>query len=114
MHRYDFKNVRNLSTSFNASTLVCTLCQSEHRVLRRKIKGGDVGMDTPPVFALTDQNFPSMIPAGWEGDCECIKVIQVEHGSLAELVDVLKRALYPSRYRLGDGIGQQHGDDWHG
>ncbi len=29
-----------------------------------------------------------MIPAGGEGDGECIKIIQVEHGSLTELVDV--------------------------
>ncbi len=64
MHRYDFKNVRNLSTSFNASTLTCTTCQGEHTVLRREIEGADVGMDTPPVFVLTDQNFPPMIPAG--------------------------------------------------
>jgi hypothetical protein len=45
-------------------------------------------MDTPPVFVLTDQNFPPMIPAGGEGDGECLKVIQIEHGSLAELVNV--------------------------
>jgi hypothetical protein len=64
MHRYDFKNVRNLSTSFNASTLVCTSCQNEHRVLHREIEEADVGMDIPPVFVLSDQNFPSMIPAG--------------------------------------------------
>ncbi len=64
MHRYDFKNVRNLSTSFNTSTLTCTTCQGEHMVLRREIEGADVGMDSPPVFVLTDQNFPPMIPAG--------------------------------------------------
>jgi hypothetical protein len=88
MHRYDFKNIRNLSTSFNTSTLTCTTCQGEHTVLRREIEGADVGMDTPPVFVLTDQNFPPMIPAGGEGDGECLKVIQIEHGSLAELVNV--------------------------
>ncbi len=64
LHRYDFKNVRNLSTSFNASTLVCTTCSTEHTVLRREIEEADVGMDIPPVFVLSDQNFPSMIPAG--------------------------------------------------
>jgi hypothetical protein len=64
MHRYDFKNVRNLSTSFNASTLVCTTCSIEHKVLRREVEEADVGMDIPPVFVLSDQNFPSMIPAG--------------------------------------------------
>jgi hypothetical protein len=88
MHRYDFNNTRNLSTSFNTSTLTCTTCQGEHTVLRREIEGADVGMDTPPVFVLTDQNFPPMVPAGGEGDGECLKVIQIEHGSLAELVNV--------------------------
>jgi hypothetical protein len=88
MHIYDFKNARNLSTSFNTSTLTCTTCQGEHMVLRREIEGVDVGMDSPPVFVLMDQNFPPMIPAGGEGEGECIKVIQIEHGSLAELVNV--------------------------
>ncbi len=64
MHIFDFKNARNLSTSFNTSTLTCTTCQGEHMVLRREIEGVDVGMDSPPVFVLTDQNFPPMIPAG--------------------------------------------------
>jgi hypothetical protein len=64
MHRYDFKNIRNLSTSFNTSNLVCTTCSTDHTVLRRDIEEADVGMDIPPVFVLSDQNFPSMIPAG--------------------------------------------------
>jgi hypothetical protein len=63
-HRFDFKNIRNLSTSFDMSTLKCTTCQQEHTVLRREIEGNDVGLDIPPVFVLSDQNFPSMIPAG--------------------------------------------------
>jgi hypothetical protein len=67
MHRYDFKNVRNLSTSFNTSTLVCTSCPIEHTVLRREVEEADVGMDIPPVFVLSDQNFPSMVPAGGGG-----------------------------------------------
>jgi hypothetical protein len=46
----------------------------------------DVGMDNPPLFVLTDQNFPSMVPA--EGEGECLKIIQVENGSLADLVEV--------------------------
>jgi hypothetical protein len=66
-HRFDFKNIRNLSTSFDTSTLKCTTCQQEHTVLRREIEGNDVGLDIPPVFVLSDQNFPSMIPAGGTG-----------------------------------------------
>jgi hypothetical protein len=43
-------------------------------------------MDNPPVFILSDQNFPPMAPAGGEG--ECLKVIQVENGTLHDLVEV--------------------------
>jgi hypothetical protein len=46
----------------------------------------DVGMDSPPLFVLTDQNFPPMVPA--EGEGECLKIIQIENGSLADLVEV--------------------------
>ncbi len=41
---------------------------------------------TPPLFVLADQNFPPIVPVGGEG--ECIKIVQVENGSLAELVEV--------------------------
>jgi hypothetical protein len=57
-----------------------------HTVLRRTIEGNDVGLDNPPVFILSDQNFPPMVPAGGEG--ECLKIIQVENSTLIELVEV--------------------------
>jgi hypothetical protein len=66
-HRFDLKNKRNLSTSFDTSNLQCTTCQHAHTVLRREIEEGDVGLDTPPVFVLSDQNFPAMLPAGGMG-----------------------------------------------
>ncbi len=66
---------------------MCTTCQGEHRVLRRTVEGMDVGMDSPPLFVLTDQNFPPMVLAEEEG--ECLKIIQIENGSLADLVEVL-------------------------
>jgi hypothetical protein len=43
-------------------------------------------MDNPPVFILSDQNFPPMVPAGGEG--ECLKIIQVENSTLVELAEV--------------------------
>jgi hypothetical protein len=88
MHRFDFRNNRNLSTSFDTSTLKCTTCIGEHVVLRREIEGGDVSYDTPSVFVLMDQNFPSMVPVGGVGTGTCMKIIQIEHGMLAELVSV--------------------------
>jgi hypothetical protein len=65
--KHDFKNLRNLSTSFDTSTLNCISCNGGHSVLRREIGGEDVGMDFPLVFILTDQNFSPMVPAGGEG-----------------------------------------------
>jgi hypothetical protein len=58
MHRYDFNNIRNLSTSFNTSTLTCTTCQGEHTVLRREIEGA------PPSFRPHRSEFPSNDPCG--------------------------------------------------
>ncbi len=43
-------------------------------------------MDNPPLFVLSDQNFPCMVPV--EGEGECLKIILVENGSLADLVEV--------------------------
>jgi hypothetical protein len=64
VHRYDHAHARNISCSFDPSTLICTTCQGGHQVLRRTVEGSDVGMDNPPVFILSDQNFPPMVPAG--------------------------------------------------
>jgi hypothetical protein len=57
-----------------------------HKVLYRTVEGTDVRMNSPPVFILTDQNFPPMVPVGGEG--ECLMIIQVENGTLVELVEV--------------------------
>jgi hypothetical protein len=85
-HRHDHIALRNISMSFDPCTLTCKACQGAHQVLRRSIEGNDVGQDNPPVFVLVDQNFPPVVPVGGEG--ECLKIIQVENGSLTELVEV--------------------------
>jgi hypothetical protein len=64
IHRHDHSTMRNISTSFDPNTLICKTCQGEHTVLHRSIEGSDVGMDNPPVFILSDQNFPLMVPVG--------------------------------------------------
>jgi hypothetical protein len=84
-HRYDHIKTRNISTSFDPNKFICTTCNTEHPVLRRTIEGNDVGLDNPPVFVLSDQNFPSMVPVGGEG--ECLKIILIENGTLTELVE---------------------------
>ncbi len=86
IHRHDHTTMRNISTSFDPNTLSCTTCQGGHKVLHRTVEGTDVGMNNPPVFILTDQNFPAMVPVGGEG--ECLKILQVENGTLVELVEV--------------------------
>ncbi len=86
IHRYDHSKTHNISTSFDPNKFICTICNIEHPVLHRTIEGNDVGLDNPPVFILSDQNFPSMVPAGGEG--ECLKIILIENGSLTELVEV--------------------------
>jgi hypothetical protein len=85
-HRHDHAALRNISMSCYPCTLTCKACQGAHQVLRRTIEGNDVGQDKPPVFVLVDQNFPPLVPVGGEG--ECLKIIQVEYGSLTELVEV--------------------------
>jgi hypothetical protein len=66
-HRFDHAALRNISMSFDPSTLYCKSCQGAHPVLHRSIEGTDVGQDNPPVFFLTDQNFPPMVPVGGGG-----------------------------------------------
>jgi hypothetical protein len=46
----------------------------------------DIGNQVPPCFVLSDQNFSPMLPV--ERDGECLKIIQVENASLADLTDV--------------------------
>jgi hypothetical protein len=65
--KHDFKNLRNISTSFDTGTLKCTTCTGGHTVLHREIKGEDVRQDCPPVFVLSDQNFPVMLLWGGRG-----------------------------------------------
>jgi hypothetical protein len=84
-HRHDHVSARNISTSFDPNTFECNTCQGVHKVLHRTVEGTDVGLISPPVFILTDQNFPPMVPVGGEG--ECLKILQIENGTLVKLVD---------------------------
>jgi hypothetical protein len=40
VYRYDHAHARNISCSFDPSTLICTTCQGGHQVLRRTVEGG--------------------------------------------------------------------------
>jgi hypothetical protein len=64
VHRHDHATLRNISMSFDPTTFTCKSCQGAHPVLRRTIEGGDVGLDSPSIFVLSDQNFPPMVTVG--------------------------------------------------
>jgi hypothetical protein len=69
MHRFDFQNLRNLSTSFNTSNLMCTTCQEEHRVLRREIEGVEMwGMTILRSLSLPIRISPRWSLRGGEGN----------------------------------------------
>ncbi len=56
--KHDFKNLRNISTSFDTGTLKCTTCTGGHTVLHREIEGEDVGLDCPPYLSCPTKTFP--------------------------------------------------------
>jgi hypothetical protein len=68
MHRHNHPHFRNISFSFNPETLNCKTCLGEHRVICWTVERGDVGMDNPPLFILTDQNFLVMVLVEVEGE----------------------------------------------
>jgi hypothetical protein len=68
VHRHDHLALRNISTSFDPVSFTCKLCTGAHQVLRRSVEGNDVGLDNPPVFVLSDQNFPPWYRRGGRGN----------------------------------------------
>jgi hypothetical protein len=54
-------------------------------VLLREVEGTDMLDASPVCFVLYDQCFPPVVPA--EGDGECLKILQIEDGTLVELID---------------------------
>ena len=84
----DIRSMTNLSSSFNMSSFMCSVCPVKHEVLRKKggksggLGGG--GVDDRTVLVLSDQNFPAALPST---DGMCLSVLRVEHASLNELAD---------------------------
>ncbi len=58
-HRFDHAALRNISMSFDPSTLTCKSCQGAHPVLRRAIEGTDVGQDDPLFLSWLTKTFPN-------------------------------------------------------
>jgi hypothetical protein len=76
---------RNTSASFNPDSGKCVTCLNGSHSAWKSRNGG------PIALSLTDQHFPPNIPADDSG--ECIRVLRVEDGSVAELADELIRIL---------------------
>jgi hypothetical protein len=57
VHRHGQNTMRNINTSFDPNTFKSITCQGCYKVLYRPVEGTDVGLESPPVFILTDQNF---------------------------------------------------------
>ena len=90
MHRrFLFDRKQNISFSFNPATMQCECCNTPHSVI--SVKTGDV-------FALTDQNFPPVLPTT---DGKCIRIIRVENGSLVELAETFLKTV--SGWSVGVG-----------
>jgi hypothetical protein len=76
---------RNTSASFNPDSGKCVTCLNSSHSAWRSRNGG------PIALSLTDQHFPANIPADESG--ECIRVLRVEDGSVAELAELADELL---------------------
>jgi hypothetical protein len=101
-YRFCCKNKLNISTSFQLDKLMCNTCiGGDHVVLGREVEAG--GKDLAPMaFILADQNFPPVLSAGGDGDC--LKILQVEDGTLHELVGALLEATRGFRVPAGSVV----------
>jgi hypothetical protein len=83
---------KNVSNSFNISTLECYGCEGhkEQNMWKRKGTSGRQ-LQHGEVILLTDQSYPPMIPT--KSEKRCMKIMRREHGSIADLTtDLLELA----------------------
>ena len=90
-----FTTNRNISATFDTGTLVCVTCgyKPHHKALftaKEAVHHRDL---FPAVFVLCDQSFPASAPTGGEG--ECLKILRLEDGSLADLTDIFLETVKP-------------------
>jgi len=86
--RHVHERNRNISTSFNPSTMTCYCKGGEgHRVLPRSGSKPENHL-SPPVFVLADQHFPASVLSGDDPEQECLKIVRVENGTLHEMMSV--------------------------
>ena len=90
-----FTTNRNISASFDTGTLLCVTCgyKPHHKALytaKEAVHNRDL---FPAVFVLCDQSFPAAVPTGGEG--ECLKILRLEDGCLADLTDIFLETVKP-------------------
>ena len=82
--KFDFGKKQSIMFSFNHKSMECHCCQD--KVLPRRISASRA---LPRTFVLSDQNFPSCLPATSGRDLQCLKIIRLEFASLWELCSTL-------------------------
>ena len=82
--RFDFGKKQSIMFSFNTKSMECHCCAD--KVLPRRISASRA---LPRTFVLSDQNFPSCLPATSGRDLQCLKIIRLEFASLWELCSTL-------------------------
>jgi len=70
---------QNIACSFDPHTNICITCDSQHTAIGTR-------NTTPIVLAVTDQHFPSSLPASGG---RCVRVVRIEDGHLPELTDLV-------------------------
>ena len=79
----------NTSLSFNSSTITCISCSTKHQMVGGKRMA----------FMLSDQAFSPSLPSN--ADKQCLFILRIENGSIADLVD--KFLLITRGWRLPPG-----------
>ena len=85
----DFGAKTNSSLSFNSSTMTCISCSTKHQMVGGKRMA----------FMLSDQAFSPSLPSN--ADKQCLFILRIENGSIADLVD--KFLLISRGWRLPPG-----------
>ncbi len=73
------QNNENASFSFSPETWTCSICQ----------ENPNHGLRSQEVIILSDQSYPAIYPG--DGDKQCVCIIRLEFGTLAELTNLLIR-----------------------
>ena len=94
-HVNSYEKKRNITAYFDTGTLRCSSCTIKpgHPVLEKSSSKWRSNYNCPAVFILADQSFPASLPTGGAG--ECLHILVLKDGSLADLTDIFLDTLKP-------------------